>query len=136
MNSQQSFQYNSGTLYSPSQQRQSFAIHEILGLSNCRQSPEFIEGQGYSNIPYVPGLTTQYPANGFDSQTQGFFRDQNVQQPPSSTFCPWRYDTASSTQPPGTTRYTENIGYGVKAPSLDEGWLCVLTSLHTMLITR
>lgn len=105
-------QYNS--VYSP--QRQPFAIHEILGLSNCRQSPEFVDG--YNNY----GVNQQYPtSNGFDSQTQpGFFRDQNVQS--ATSFCPWRYDTNSH----ASSRYPENMGYGVKAPVVDQGGFLIL----------
>ncbi|XP_071160497.1 visual system homeobox 2-like [Mytilus edulis] len=134
MNTQQSmsFQtpYNNGTLYSPPQQRQSFAIHEILGLPNCRQnqSPDFLDAQGYTNISYVPGLTPTSPYQtgnvGFETQPQSFYRDQTVPQGTSSSFCPWRLETGTvtaQTYTTGTPRYTDNMGYGVKAPALDEG---------------
>ena len=155
MNTQQSMNfhqspYNNGTLYSPPQQRQSFAIQEILGLSNCRpnSSPDFLDTQNFSgtNAAYIPGLTptSPYPPTnvGYETQSQGFFREQAVPQVTSNSFCPWRFDTGTTTTQaystvqgtPGLPRYTDNIGYGVKAPTVDEGLLVFVNYFHNYIL--
>lgn len=136
--------YNSQQLQT--QRPSSFAIHEILGLSppSCRQSitgsPELFDTQllGSSqncNLMYVSGINGGSCANEIQpqiaQQPSPYYREQVPQQPShhnNGSFPSWRFDSINQCSAPtsvNTTqplpRYTDAIGYGLKAPSLEDG---------------
>jgi len=119
-------------------QRPSFGIQEILGLtaSSCRQqniNPDMMDLQGMGQTMYIPGLNsgTLTGAVNTELQQQNYFREQSVPQTTTnSSFSPWRVESLSQcTQSAnsaviahnqGLPRYCDSMGYGMKAPSLED----------------
>ena len=128
-------------------QRPSFAIQEILGLSNpnCRQntnvSPELLDACGNSssaNLMYMSREFSNLNSGSYngalspDSLNQNYLspRDQAAQQPTNQSFCPWRFDALSQTTVNNqqivqtvtsvVPRPAENVNYCYKTPPLLE----------------
>ena len=128
-------------------QRPSFAIQEILGLSNpnCRQntniSPELMDACGNSssaNLMYVSRDFSNLNSGSYngtlspDSLNQNYLspREQTAQQQTNQSFCPWRFDALSQTTVNNqqivqtvtsvVPRAVENSNYCYKSPPLLE----------------
>lgn len=127
-------------------QRPSFAIQEILGLSNpnCRQntSPELMDSSGNmssANLMYVSREFSGLNSGSYngalspESLNQNYLntRDQTPQQSTNQTFCPWRFDALSQTTVNNqqvvqtvtsvVPRHAENVSYCYKtSPLIDQ----------------
>ena len=126
-------------------QRPSFAIQEILGLSNpnCRQntSPELMDTSGSmssANLMYVSRDFSGINSGSYngtlspESLNQNYLstREQTSQQTPNQAFCPWRFDALSQTTVNNqqivqtvtsvVPRHVENGNYCYKTGSLGE----------------
>ena len=103
-------QFGQNLMYAQNQ-RPSFAIQEILGLSNpsCRQntSPELLDtsgGMSSANLMYVSRDYSGINSGNYngalspESLTQNYLsaREQ-TQQTQNQAFCPWRFDALSQT---------------------------------------
>ncbi|XP_045158534.2 homeobox protein Hox-B1-like [Mercenaria mercenaria] len=132
----------------PPNQRPSFAIQELLGLSNpgCRQNttPELLEPQNISpgNLMYMSRDFPMYSHGNYngpsipqDSINQSYMnpREPTPHQqttPSTSSFCPWRFDhltqttmpnqPLSQTMVPPIPRHPENITYNYKLSPVHE----------------